>query len=168
MATITKFFTAALFFILVTIVISAVTLGLVAKLDSQMDDLESDVRAVTPTHSTTEIAMSAEAGHTISQLGPNVCVGKKPKHADAAAEDNYFSNIQCMQDNVVAVLEQAGANVTAGYTGDLDATGRVPITDPYFKQGLCPVNVHWHLGAEHLSVGQFDEHGSGPSASSGS
>merc|ERR1719199_1749070 len=28
--------------------------------------------------------------------------------------------------------------------------------------GLCPVNVHWHLGAEHLSVGQYDEHGDGP------
>jgi len=27
---------------------------------------------------------------------------------------------------------------------------------------MCPVNVHWHLGTEHLSVGQFDENGVGP------
>jgi len=108
--------------------------------------------------------MTKEAGHFVTMLGPNVCVGKKPKHADAAAEDYYFNNIQCMQDNVVAALEQAGGNVTEGYVGGFNATGRVPIIDPYWKQGLCPVNVHCHLGAEHLSVGQYDEHGSGPGA----
>ena len=29
---------------------------------------------------------------------------------------------------------------------------------------MCPVNVHWHLGAEHLSKNEFDEHGHGPNA----
>jgi hypothetical protein len=38
----------------------------------------------------------------------------------------------------------------------------VPITGNYADHGLCPVNVHWHLGAEHLSVGQYDSHGHGP------
>ena len=38
----------------------------------------------------------------------------------------------------------------------------MPITVPYSEAGLCAVNVHWHLGAEHLSVGQFDEYGTGP------
>jgi hypothetical protein len=33
---------------------------------------------------------------------------------------------------------------------------------PYFSKGLCPVNVHWHLGAEHRSAGQYDEDGKGP------
>jgi len=28
---------------------------------------------------------------------------------------------------------------------------------------LCPVNVHWHLGAEHRSAGQYDENGKSPS-----
>jgi hypothetical protein len=28
--------------------------------------------------------------------------------------------------------------------------------------GMCPVNVHWHLGAEHYSAGQYDETGTGP------
>eukprot|EP00526_Cylindrotheca_closterium_P020354 CAMPEP_0113616466 /NCGR_PEP_ID=MMETSP0017_2-20120614/8254_1 /TAXON_ID=2856 /ORGANISM="Cylindrotheca closterium" /LENGTH=130 /DNA_ID=CAMNT_0000525781 /DNA_START=8 /DNA_END=398 /DNA_ORIENTATION=- /assembly_acc=CAM_ASM_000147 len=27
---------------------------------------------------------------------------------------------------------------------------------------MCPVNVHWHLGTEHLSVGEYDEMGAGP------
>merc|ERR1711957_679074 len=66
-------------------------------------------------------------------------------------------------DGVKQALEQAGANVTKGYQGDLDTQGRKPITTSYFEAGLCPVNVHWHLGAEHLSVGQYDESGNGPS-----
>lgn len=40
----------------------------------------------------------------------------------------------------------------------------MPITEPYWTQGLCPVNVHWHHGAEHLSVGEYDVAGTGPSA----
>ena len=32
-----------------------------------------------------------------------------------------------------------------------------PITAPYYQVGLCPVNVHWHLGAEHRSEGEYDE-----------
>lgn len=82
----------------------------------------------------------------------NVCQGKKPIHSDAAGTDGYFNNVECMIDGVTQALEQAGANVTKGYRGDIDATSRAPITDPYWKVGLCPVNVHWHLGAEHLSV----------------
>ena len=86
--------------------------------------------------------------------GDNPCHGKKPTDG--------FENFDCFANNVVQALEQAGANVTRGYNGDLE-TDAVPITDPYWKQGLCPVNVHWHLGAEHLSVGEYDETGSGPS-----
>jgi hypothetical protein len=89
--------------------------------------------------------------------GVNQCVGTKP-------DDNpYFDNVACMVDGVVTALEQAGANVTVGYKGEIDASTREPITTPFFEAGLCPVNVHWHLGAEHTSAGQFDESGSGPS-----
>ena len=78
--------------------------------------------------------------------------------------DHYFSNAQCFRDNVVQTLEQAGANVTKGYVGGFNANGRVPITQNFADAGLCLVNVHWHLGAEHLSVGAngYDTHGSGP------
>jgi len=38
----------------------------------------------------------------------------------------------------------------------------VPILTHYYKTALCPVNVHWHLGAEHRSAGEFDENGKSP------
>jgi hypothetical protein len=59
-------------------------------------------------------------------------------------------------------LEQSGVNVTKGYVGGFDTTGRDPIMTSYLEAGLCPVNVHWHLGTEHYSLGQYDETGSGP------
>lgn len=92
-------------------------------------------------------------------VGDNVCAGTKP------VDNDYFDNIECVVNGVVQALEQSGANVTVGYKGEIAALegGREPITVPYFEAGLCPVNVHWHLGAEHLSVGEFDENGSGPS-----
>lgn len=80
----------------------------------------------------------------------NPCAGSKPSTVE------YFDNQACMIDGIVDVLEQAGANVTEGYQGDLDAGDRVPITQLYSEAGLCPVNVHWHLGAEHYSVGEYD------------
>jgi len=87
----------------------------------------------------------------------NVCKDKKPIEG--------FENRDCFVDNVINAIEQAGGNVTEGYIGSFDAGDRVPNTDPFFMDGLCPVNVHWHTGAEHLSVGQFDEEGHGPSGS---
>lgn len=89
-------------------------------------------------------------------FGNNICADKKP------TGNTYFDNADCLVNGVVDVLEQAGANVTAGYQGMIDATGRVPILTSYLAAGLCPVNVHWHLGAEHYSLGEFDEHGMGP------
>jgi len=83
--------------------------------------------------------------------GENVCEGKKPD----------LPNVDCIVDSLTNVGPQAGANVTAGYQGNMDVD-HVPITTPYWMNGMCPVNVHWHLGAEHLSVGQYDETGSGP------
>jgi len=96
--------------------------------------------------------------------GSNPCEGKKPYHSDAAGTDNYFSNVECLIEGVNQAAEQSGTNVTRGYKGLYDALG-TPITTTYKEAGLCPVNVHWHLGAEHLSVGQYDEHGVGPSSS---
>jgi hypothetical protein len=83
--------------------------------------------------------------------GENVCAGSKLD----------FPNVDCIVDAMTNVGPQAGANVTRGYNGDLDVDV-VPITTPYYQNGMCPVNVHWHLGAEHLSVGEYDESGNGP------
>lgn len=36
-------------------------------------------------------------------------------------------------------------------------------TDPYWMTDMCAVNVHWHLGTEHRSEGEYDENvSSGP------
>mmetsp|Transcript_98508 Transcript_98508/g.298964 ORF Transcript_98508/g.298964 Transcript_98508/m.298964 type:complete len:438 (-) Transcript_98508:176-1489(-) len=93
-------------------------------------------------------------------FGANICEGKQPVHATPG--DNYFKNVDCLNGTTLQVLEQAGANVTLGYQGTIDASSRTPILTPYWQNGLCPVNVHWHLGTEHYSKGQFDEHGTGP------
>jgi hypothetical protein len=61
----------------------------------------------------------------------NVCAGAKLA----------FENQLCVDLEVVP--PQAGANVTMGYVGNLDVNGTVPNTDPYWKSGMCPVNVHW-------------------------
>lgn len=88
-------------------------------------------------------------------LSANPCAGKKPKPGTG------FDNFECIQEGVIAASEQSGADVTAGFEGGLDVN-RTPITGSYFSKGLCPVNVHWHLGAEHRSQGQFDENGKAP------
>jgi len=87
----------------------------------------------------------------------NKCAAKKP------TANAYWNNVNCtLESGVLGALEQAAANVTKGYKGLIDSSSRPPITTSYLAAGLCPVNVHWHLGAEHLSVGQYDEHGKGP------
>lgn len=84
---------------------------------------------------------------------PNVCYKAKID----------LSNVECMIDALddgadvteVNVGPQAGGNVTEGYNGGLEVNV-VPITKPYYQAGLCPVNVHWHLGTEHYSAGEYD------------
>jgi len=50
-----------------------------------------------------------------------------------------------------------------GVYGDLAYNGTIdPIMTDYSETDLCPVNVHWHLGTEHRSEGQYDEDGKGP------
>jgi len=89
-------------------------------------------------------------------LSTNPCAGKKPLPGTG------FDNIECYVEDTLVALEQAGGDVTAEYNGELDAGGRTPLVEPYFKKGLCPVNVHWHLGSEHRSAGQYDEAGKSP------
>merc|ERR1712176_1050803 len=88
---------------------------------------------------------------------PNICENKKP------AKGSGFDNLACMVDGVIEAAEQAGANVTAGYNGEMESKSMSgPILTDYFHAGLCPVNVHWHLGTEHYSAGQYDFDGKGP------
>eukprot|EP00565_Helicotheca_tamesis_P004374 CAMPEP_0185724062 /NCGR_PEP_ID=MMETSP1171-20130828/662_1 /TAXON_ID=374046 /ORGANISM="Helicotheca tamensis, Strain CCMP826" /LENGTH=367 /DNA_ID=CAMNT_0028391837 /DNA_START=124 /DNA_END=1227 /DNA_ORIENTATION=- len=82
--------------------------------------------------------------------GENICAGARP----------WLDNVQCISDAIDG-KPQSGANVTKGYKGDMEVD-HVPIDTPYWKNKMCPVNVHWHFGAEHYSAGQYDEFGSGP------
>jgi hypothetical protein len=113
-----------------------------------------DEAAATPTMTSAESGVDLMTTKTTLE-GPNVCFKKKID----------LPNIDCMLDalddgsdvtgGVVNVGPQAGANVTKGYNGSLEVDV-VPITTPYYQKGLCPVNVHWHLGAEHYSAGEYD------------
>jgi len=106
------------------------------------------------------LAANNEFNATSTDSSINPCASQRPLHSGPG--DSYFANTACTVNSITQTLEQAGANVTAGFRGGLDAGTRVPITTPYDQTDLCPVNVHWHLGAEHLSVGEFDEQGTGP------
>lgn len=100
--------------------------------------------------------------------GENICAGKK---VDLPNIPCFVTNPNSTSENpledilnpgfALGTPEQAGANVTKGYIGGADVNSE-PITNPYWMEGLCPVNVHWHLGTEHLSVGEYDENGKGP------
>jgi hypothetical protein len=91
-------------------------------------------------------------------ITPNPCEGAKP--TDAA-----FDNKPCFLEDVINAMEQSGTNVTKGYQGELASSSTTgPILTDYFTAGLCPVNVHWHLGTEHYSMGEYDEHGNGPNS----
>lgn len=112
----------------------------------------------------------------------NPCEGAKPKDAEFCASgdpppcaygdstakiENYFDNRNCaeMMDIGYNVnMTQSGMDVTEGYQGEIGtAAGVQPIMEDYASQGLCAVNVHWHLGAEHRSEGQYDvTTGNGP------
>jgi len=87
--------------------------------------------------------------------GDNICADKNPE----------LESIQCVVNDVTMAKEQAAANVTKGYQGLLD-TQEAPISTPFWMNAMCPVNVHWHIGAEHYSLGQFDETGTGPTDAS--
>jgi len=83
--------------------------------------------------------------------GENPCEGMDPE----------VPAVSCVLEGIEQTGEQSGTNVTKGYQGLHNVTSQ-PLTVPFFEAGLCPVNVHWHLGTEHYSLGQYDETGTGP------
>ena len=79
-------------------------------------------------------------------FGNNPCIdstGQAPLRAD-------LGDIEC--ENAGA---QSATDVTKGAPGTRDPA-LAPIAD-YNDMGMCTVNVHWHIGAEHRSEGQYDE-----------
>jgi hypothetical protein len=95
---------------------------------------------------------------TLRMTGTNPCAYKK--NLTSPGMDNHA----CFANGVQQQGAQSGADVTQGYTGGI-ATSVTPIASHYYATALCPVNVHWHLGAEHRSAGEYDETGVGPGQS---
>lgn len=182
-------FSTVMIFIL--LILAAVTLGYVVKIDGNDDDDCGTITATNTVHtnySSTEThavcldgrhigISSTEAGESLDGDNPCHDVGKAvhyPKD-EGGLTPGGFVNINCYSQ-VVEVMEQAATNVTKGYNGLYDTSvefnnsyttgkvpgGREPIMNPYWYEGLCPVNVHWHLGAEHLSEGEYDFDGTDP------
>lgn len=77
----------------------------------------------------------------------------------AMAKKLDLPNVDCV--HLTGPGPQSGANITKGFNGNYPAT-TVPNKKPYWQSNMCPVNVHWHLGTEHYSVGEYDENGNGP------
>ena len=114
-------------------------------------------------------------------MGMNPC--EDMKYNSTSAPSSAMSNVACFGDvtdvtdvTVATAGPQAGADVTTGQYTDqagvaddtgLLATDSTPITTTLADGGLCAVNVHWHIGAEHRSVGQYDEAGQGPTVQGG-
>ncbi len=149
-STVNKVLAAATAFLSVVVVCLSIALAATAQ--------DSDPIIQSTTTETTVFATAT------GPQGTNICAGTKVD----------LPNIQCFIDEIgvdepqlnefaLGAQEQSGVNVTKGYQGDLDVGAREPISKPYWQEGLCPVNVHWHLGTEHLSVGEYDENGHGPS-----
>lgn len=103
----------------------------------------------------TDIDFVTVPNPNVRMSGVNYCAGQK------AVTEPALNNRDCVVNAVIEAGEQAGADITANFTGTHSSTIE-PIRNRYFTTGLCPVNVHWHLGAEHRSEGQFDENGSAP------
>ncbi len=96
----------------------------------------------------------APAAPAAPAVDKNPCAGKKP------AKGAGFDNFQCVQSSVMMAVEQAGGNVSLGYNqGTHMKEGQnslnTPVTTTLAEAGMCPVNVHWHLGAEHTSIDEY-------------
>mmetsp|Transcript_17179 Transcript_17179/g.35951 ORF Transcript_17179/g.35951 Transcript_17179/m.35951 type:complete len:387 (-) Transcript_17179:85-1245(-) len=131
------------------VVLGVSTVGLLSTTVKLALNPDSNARghAVVSSATNEERELAGYALETIFSKATNVCADKKIP----------LDNVDCVHQPG----PQAGANVTKGFKGllEVDVT---PNTKNYWQSSMCPVNVHWHLGTEHYSVGEYDENGSGP------
>ena len=89
-------------------------------------------------------------------FGNNPCIDESGKATLRSDTGQGFGvglgDLDCEHASVGA---QSGTDVTKGAEGMMDPSVG-PIQD-YNAAGMCTVNVHWHIGAEHRSEGQYDE-----------
>ena len=130
---------------LINAVLTCVVLGIVATRGGDVTKKTTNNAAAAGTTTTLAIPDFLK-GYT--HYGENPCIdstGQAPLRAD-------LGDIECEDASTGA---QSATDVTAGAAGDRDPA-LAPIVD-YNDMGMCTVNVHWHIGAEHRSGGQYDE-----------
>ena len=133
---------ALAFFVIATIALLAATIALAVSNDNTAET----TLAMEPVSSNVPDNTMFDV-ETIFNARENSCKDMNPK----------FENVDCIH----LPGPQAGANVTKGYVGGMEVDYE-PNTKNYWQSSMCPVNVHWHLGTEHYSVGEYDENGDGP------
>ena len=126
---------------IINAVLTCVVLGIVATRGGDVTKKTTNNNAAATTDPYMPSFLTGARG-----FGNNPCIdstGQAPLRAD-------LGDIEC--ENAGA---QSATDVTKGAAGDLDPA-LAPIVD-YNDMGMCTVNVHWHIGAEHRSEGQYDE-----------
>ncbi|KAL3919987.1 MAG: hypothetical protein SGILL_003482 [Bacillariaceae sp.] len=95
----------------------------------------------------------------------NPCFGEKPLLPRVDCTTIVNAPPRDPDSDYQGIGPQTGIDVTDGApTGGIDASGIDLFDTPlYESESHCNVNMHWHLGAEHRSEGEYDENGSGPS-----
>jgi hypothetical protein len=87
----------------------------------------------------------------VVDIGENPCTDK-----DQQAENP--PSAQCIID---AIQPTGTRDVTRGARDEIASFD--PLSIPFREAGLCPVNVHWYVGANHFSWGEYDNTGTSPS-----
>ena len=144
---------------LINAVLTCVVLGIVATRGGDVTKKTTNNAAGT---TTTLSIPDFFKGYAV--YGENPCLG-----AETGARVNYdgvgfgegLGDLDCENSLVGA---QAGTDVTKDKLNaatDVGTAGAVssaldPVVD-YNAAGMCTVNVHWHIGAEHRSEGEYDE-----------
>ena len=128
---------------IINAVLTCVVLGIVATRGGDVTKKTTNNNAAATTDPYMPSFLTGARG-----FGNNPCIdstGQAPLRAD-------LGDVDCEASTTGA---QSATDVTKGAAGDRDPA-LAPIVD-YNDMGMCTVNVHWHIGAEHRSEGQYDE-----------
>ena len=128
---------------IINAVLTCVVLGIVATRGGDVTKKTTNNNAAATTDPYMPSFLTGARG-----FGNNPCIdstGQAPLRAD-------LGDVDCEASTTGA---QSATDVTKGAPGTRDPA-LAPIAD-YNDMGMCTVNVHWHIGAEHRSEGQYDE-----------
>ena len=139
---------------IINAVLTCVVLGIVATRGGDVTKKSTTNNAAAAGTTTTLSIPDFLKGY--EHYGANPCIdesGKATLRNDVGQGFGVgLGDLDCEHSSVGA---QSGTDVTKGAFGWMDPSVG-PIQD-YNAAGMCTVNVHWHIGAEHRSEGEYDE-----------